>query len=53
LNYNRPTKGSLQAWAEAVNDTSYTWDNFLPYFEASLNCTNPDQGLRASNATVP
>ncbi|KAF3051265.1 hypothetical protein E8E11_010437 [Didymella keratinophila] len=24
MNYNRPTVGSLQSWADAVNDTSYT-----------------------------
>jgi choline dehydrogenase len=53
LNYNRPTVGSLQAWADAVNDTSYTWANFLPFFEKSLNYSNPDASIRASNATVP
>lgn len=53
MNYNRPTIGSLQAWAEAVNDTSYTWTEFLPYFESSINYSNPNMSMRASNSTVP
>jgi choline dehydrogenase len=53
MNYNRPTVGSLQAWADAVNDTSYTWDEFLPYYEASINYSNPNMSVRAANSTVP
>ncbi|KAJ4333699.1 hypothetical protein N0V95_009362 [Ascochyta clinopodiicola] len=53
MNYNRPTIGSLQAWADAVNDTSYTWDQFLPYFEGSINYSNPNMSIRAPNSTVP
>ncbi|KAH7385211.1 hypothetical protein DE146DRAFT_702270 [Phaeosphaeria sp. MPI-PUGE-AT-0046c] len=53
LNYNRPTVGSLQAWSDAVGDTTYTWDNFLPFFEQSVDYSNPNQDLRAPNATVP
>jgi choline dehydrogenase len=53
MNYNRPTVGSLQAWADAVNDTSYTWKNFLPCFETSINYSNPDTGIQAPNAIVP
>jgi choline dehydrogenase len=53
MNYNRPTKGSLDAWADAVNDDSYRWDNFLPYFEKSIDYHNPDDQLRAANSSVP
>lgn len=53
MNYNRPTIGSLQAWADAVNDTSYTWDRFLPYFEGSINYSNPNMSIRALNSSVP
>lgn len=53
MNYNRPTVGTMQAWADAVDDSSYTWDQFLPYFTKSVNYTTPDTSLRASNASVP
>ncbi|KAG9531937.1 alcohol oxidase, partial [Aureobasidium melanogenum] len=53
MNYNRPTIGALQAWADSVNDSSYTWDSFLPYFQMTINYTNPDTYFRALNASVP
>ncbi|TIA35958.1 alcohol oxidase [Aureobasidium pullulans] len=53
MNYNRPTIGSLQAWSDSVNDTSYLWDNFLPHYQTSIKYTNPDQTFRAMNASVP
>ncbi|THV82655.1 alcohol oxidase [Aureobasidium pullulans] len=53
MNYNRPTIGSLQAWSDSVNDSSYLWDNFLPYYQTSIKYTNPDQTFRAMNASVP
>jgi choline dehydrogenase len=34
-----------------VGDNSYTYDNWLPYFEKSLNFTPPDMTKRALNAT--
>ncbi|KUJ10742.1 alcohol oxidase [Mollisia scopiformis] len=48
--YQRPTIGSLQNWADAVDDQSYTFDNFLPYYKKSPNFTPPGL-LRAVNAT--
>lgn len=39
-------------WADAVNDTSYTFDNFLPWFEKSMNFTPPNAAFRLENATV-
>ncbi|THW30587.1 alcohol oxidase [Aureobasidium pullulans] len=53
MNYNRPTIGSLQAWSDSVNDSSYLWDNFLPHYQTSIKYTNPDQTFRAMNASVP
>jgi choline dehydrogenase len=41
----------LQLWADAVDDQSYTFNNFVPYFERSLTFTPPDASLRAANAT--
>lgn len=38
-------------WADAVGDQSYSFDQFLPYFEKSLKFTPPDNNLRFSNGT--
>lgn len=45
-----PTIDSLQKWADEVDDQSYTWDQFLPYFKKSCNYTGPNQALY-TNAT--
>ncbi|KAE9389312.1 alcohol oxidase [Gymnopus androsaceus JB14] len=50
--YQRPTKESLQIWADQVDDDSYTWDNFLPYFKKSVKFTPPNTELRAANSTA-
>jgi len=49
--YTRPTVGSLQMWADAVGDQSYTYDNLLPYYLKSLNFTPPDMNKRMANST--
>lgn len=51
--YQRGTRQSYAAWADAVGDQSYSFDSLLPFFEMSLNYTAPNQHLRAENATVP
>ncbi|GME32268.1 GMC oxidoreductase [Neofusicoccum parvum] len=48
--YHRGTVGTYQKWAEQVGDDSYTFDNFAPFFEKSLNFT-PPKSSRAANAT--
>lgn len=53
MNYNRPTVGALQAWTHTVNDSTYAWEEFLPFFEQSVNYSAPNTNLRALNATVP
>ncbi|KAL8966714.1 MAG: hypothetical protein Q9183_003244, partial [Haloplaca sp. 2 TL-2023] len=45
-----PTKGSMQMWADEVDDQSYSWDQMLPYFTKSCNYTSFDPGLY--NATI-
>ncbi|PVH95937.1 GMC oxidoreductase [Periconia macrospinosa] len=49
--YHRGTKGTYQKWAHLVGDDSYTFENFGPYFEKSLNFTKPKDS-RASNASA-
>lgn len=38
-------------WADQVGDDSYTYENFLPYFQKSQNFTPPDESRRLANAT--
>lgn len=39
--YQRPTVGSLQQWADEVQDQSYTFENLLPYYKKSATFTEP------------
>lgn len=49
--YQRPPVGALQNWADAVDDQSYTFDSFLPYYKKSPQFTQPGP-KRAANATA-
>ncbi|KZF20175.1 GMC oxidoreductase [Xylona heveae TC161] len=49
--YQRGTVDSYKKWADQVGDSSYEFDQFLPYFEKSLGFAPPDYSKRASNAT--
>ena len=49
--YQRGTIDSYNMWADLVGDSSYKWDQWLPYFQKSLNFTPPNSALRAANAT--
>ncbi|KAL8997661.1 MAG: hypothetical protein Q9169_003141 [Polycauliona sp. 2 TL-2023] len=40
--YHRPTVGTMQKWADEVDDESYTWHNFLPFLKKSVNYSPPD-----------
>lgn len=51
--YQRGTKGTHAKWAQAVNDSAYDWDAFLPCFQKSANYTPPDMSVRAGNGSVP
>jgi choline dehydrogenase len=50
--HHRPTKGSMDRWADNVGDQSYTFDNLLPYFKKSFTFRAPDKDLRLANATT-
>ncbi|KAL8935487.1 MAG: hypothetical protein Q9211_004674 [Gyalolechia sp. 1 TL-2023] len=59
LYYHRQTVGSAQKWADDTRDQSYTFSNFLPYYQKSVNYTGPtvpypnstnDQDLSAFSA---
>lgn len=49
--YQRGTSASYQRWADAVQDESYAWESFLPFFEKSLDFTPPDMHFRFENST--
>ncbi|KAK7992145.1 hypothetical protein PG988_000939 [Apiospora saccharicola] len=51
--YHRPTVDALNQWAAVVDDESYNFDNFWPYFKKSVNYTAPDNDQRPANASVP
>ena len=49
--YQRPTRGSLDKWADEVGDDSYSFDSFLPYYKKSVKFTPPGS-RRAANASA-
>jgi choline dehydrogenase-like flavoprotein len=49
--YQRGTKQSYQKWADAVGDSSYTWDALQPHFKRSVQFT-PPSGSRFPNASA-
>ncbi|KAF7585253.1 hypothetical protein BBP40_011550 [Aspergillus hancockii] len=50
--YQRPTRESMEDWAIAVNDSSYTFDKVLPYYKKSVQFTPPNMETRFLNATA-
>lgn len=50
--YHRGTQSSYKRWADLVGDQSYTFSEFLPWFEKSLKFTPPDMDLRFTNGTA-
>ncbi|KAB8304231.1 hypothetical protein EYC80_003649 [Monilinia laxa] len=51
--YQRGNAQAYDMWADQVEDQSYSWDEFLPYFRKSAKYSAPNMDLRAANATVP
>lgn len=53
--YHRPTRGSLDMWADAVGDDSYRFDDFLPYMQKSMsfdpNNARPANAYKTSDYT--
>ncbi|PYH40696.1 GMC family oxidoreductase [Aspergillus saccharolyticus JOP 1030-1] len=50
--YQRPTRDAMHEWATAVNDSSYEFDQVLPYYKRSVTFTPANSELRFKNATV-
>ncbi|KAF7589080.1 hypothetical protein BBP40_004785 [Aspergillus hancockii] len=50
--YQRPTIESMEQWATTVNDSSYTFDQVLPYYKKSVHFTPPNTKTRFPNATT-
>ncbi|ODM21365.1 hypothetical protein SI65_02208 [Aspergillus cristatus] len=50
--YQRPTKQSMQLWADLVQDQSYAFDSVFPFFTKTVAFTPPSVKLRSCNATA-
>ena len=50
--YHRGTNGSYEKWAHEVGDSSYTFNNLLPYFQRSTNVTYPNNDTLRNNVTI-
>ncbi|KAL4965407.1 GMC family oxidoreductase [Aspergillus stella-maris] len=50
--YQRPDIGSMNRWAELVNDSSYSFDEVLPFYQRTPTFHPPDNDQRPSNATA-
>ncbi|TKA36838.1 hypothetical protein B0A54_12680 [Friedmanniomyces endolithicus] len=51
--YQRATVGSLQKWADDVEDQSYTWQNLLPYYKKAVHFTPPNETRYDINSSNP
>jgi choline dehydrogenase len=52
MSYTRSSKSAYQRWADQVGDSSYTFDNLLPFYKKSVRLTPPNLAKRnAANAT--
>ncbi|RMY55131.1 hypothetical protein D0865_04335 [Hortaea werneckii] len=50
--YHRAINGSYDKWAHDVGDSSYSFEQLIPYNERSANVTFPSNDTRVENATV-
>ncbi|RAL13507.1 putative GMC oxidoreductase [Aspergillus homomorphus CBS 101889] len=50
--YTRPDTGTMARWAELVQDSSYTFDRVLPFFQRTAAFTPPENEQRPSNASA-
>ncbi|CAI7626971.1 unnamed protein product [Penicillium glandicola] len=50
--YQRPTRESMDQWATAVNDSSYGFDQVLPFYKKSVDFTPPNTEYRVQNASA-
>jgi choline dehydrogenase len=49
--YHRPTKGSLEKWANDVGDEAYRWESFHKYYNKSVTFHPADATKRLENST--
>ncbi|KAJ5836422.1 Glucose-methanol-choline oxidoreductase [Penicillium robsamsonii] len=47
-----PTRESMELWATTVNDSSYRFDEVLPFYKKSVQFTPPNTDYRAQNASA-
>ncbi|CAG8895711.1 unnamed protein product [Penicillium egyptiacum] len=47
-----PTRESMELWATTVNDSSYTFDEVLPFYKKSVQFTPPNTHYRVQNASA-
>ena len=52
MTYQRGTIDSYELWATEVEDSTYNFSSFLPYFKRSVHFTPPNNVLRARNASL-
>jgi len=52
IHFCRGSEGTYQAWADAVGDQSYTFENFEPFFKKAVNFTEPNNSVRGANVTT-
>ncbi|RAH68282.1 GMC family oxidoreductase [Aspergillus aculeatinus CBS 121060] len=52
LTDRRPDNGSMQRWADLVEDQSYTFDQVLPFYQRTATFYPPQNELRPPNASV-
>ncbi|KAF9892634.1 hypothetical protein FE257_001036 [Aspergillus nanangensis] len=50
--HHRGSAGSYEQWADQVGDDTYRLDNFMPYFQKSVNFSRPNTEIRRENATT-
>ncbi|KAL6715586.1 hypothetical protein ACLMJK_006547 [Lecanora helva] len=53
LQYQRPSSGALQKWADLVGDQSYTFENILPFFKKSVQFSHPNAAATPANVSLP
>jgi choline dehydrogenase-like flavoprotein len=51
--FHRTNKGAYETWANMVGDSTFTWDNFLPYLKKSVKFTPPNLEMIGPNVSIP
>jgi choline dehydrogenase len=51
--FHRTNKGAYETWANMVGDSTFTWDNFLPYLKKTVKFTPPNLEKIGPNVSIP